>query len=61
MIKTLSRIIKQDKERFVIPKGVQQVIPIRSIWADGIFFSWQQVYQDVSLRGHQLFRRLPRR
>jgi hypothetical protein len=38
MIKTLSRILKQDKERFVIPKGVQQVIPIRSIWPDGIFF-----------------------
>ena len=24
MIKTLVRIIKQDKERFVIPKGVQK-------------------------------------
>lgn len=38
MIKTLRRIIKQDKERFVIPKGVQQVIPIRALWPDGIFF-----------------------
>ncbi|NEZ42609.1 VirB4-like conjugal transfer ATPase, CD1110 family [Paenibacillus alvei] len=38
MIKTLRRIIKQDKERFIIPKGVQQVIPIRAIWPDGIFF-----------------------
>ncbi|MEK3899270.1 VirB4-like conjugal transfer ATPase, CD1110 family [Paenibacillus sp. FSL R7-0179] len=38
MIKTLSRILKQDKERFVIPKGIQQVIPIRAIWQDGIFF-----------------------
>ncbi len=38
MIKTLKRIIKQDKERFAIPKGVQQVIPIRAIWPDGIFF-----------------------
>ncbi|WP_214625791.1 VirB4-like conjugal transfer ATPase, CD1110 family [Paenibacillus agaridevorans] len=38
MIKTLRRIIKQDKERFIIPKGVQQVIPIRAIWQDGIFF-----------------------
>lgn len=38
MIKTLKRIIKQDKERFVIPKGVQQVIPIRALWPDGIFF-----------------------
>ncbi|GIQ66689.1 hypothetical protein PACILC2_52570 [Paenibacillus cisolokensis] len=39
MIKTLRRIIKQDKERFVIPKGVQQVIPIRALWPDGIFLS----------------------
>lgn len=38
MIKTLSRILKQDKERFVVPKGVQQVIPIRALWPDGIFF-----------------------
>ncbi|MCM3494617.1 ATP-binding protein [Paenibacillus sp. FSL M7-1455] len=38
MIKSLRRIIKQDKERFVIPKGVQQVIPIRALWPDGIFF-----------------------
>ncbi|MFC4770087.1 VirB4-like conjugal transfer ATPase, CD1110 family [Effusibacillus consociatus] len=38
MIKTLRRIIKQDKERLVIPKGVQQVIPIRALWPDGIFF-----------------------
>lgn len=38
MIKTLRRIIRQDKERFEIPKGVQQVIPIRALWPDGIFF-----------------------
>ena len=28
MIKTLSNIFKQDKEKFVIPRSVQQVIPI---------------------------------
>ena len=37
MIKTLSNIFKQDKEKFVIPKGVQQAIPIQAVWADGIF------------------------
>ncbi len=37
MIKTLKRTIKQDKERSVIPKSVQQSIPIRAIWPDGIF------------------------
>ncbi len=37
MIKTLQKIVKQDKEKFVVPKGVQQVIPIKAIWSDGIF------------------------
>ena len=37
MIKTLSNIFKQDKEKFVIPRRVQQVIPIETIWSDGIF------------------------
>ncbi len=37
MIKTLKKIMMQDKEQFVLPRGVQQVIPIRTIWPDGIF------------------------
>ena len=37
MIKSLSNIQKQDKEDFVIPKNVQQVIPIQRIWENGIF------------------------
>lgn len=37
MIKTLSNIFKQDKEKFVVPKSVQQAIPIQAIWGDGIF------------------------
>ena len=37
MIKTLSNIFKQDKEKFIIPRSVQQVIPIETIWSDGIF------------------------
>ncbi|MCD9023501.1 VirB4-like conjugal transfer ATPase, CD1110 family [Cohnella silvisoli] len=37
MIKTLRRTIKQDKTRTAIPKSVQQAIPIRAIWPDGIF------------------------
>lgn len=28
MIKTLKNLFKQDKERFLIPNGVQDVIPI---------------------------------
>ena len=37
MIKTLNNILKQDKEKFTIPKGVQDVIPIKAIYEDGIF------------------------
>ena len=37
LIKTLSQTLKQDKEKFRVPKSVQQAIPIRKIWPDGIF------------------------
>ena len=37
MIKTLSNLFKQDKEKFVVPKGVQDCIPIYAIYDDGIF------------------------
>ena len=37
MIKTLTNLFKQDKEKFVVPKGVQDVIPIKAIYDDGIF------------------------
>ena len=36
-MKTLSRLFKQDRERFVVPKSAQDVIPIKTIWDDGIF------------------------
>lgn len=37
MIKTLRQIGKQDRQKFVVPKGVQDVIPITAIYDDGIF------------------------
>ena len=37
MIKTLAKLFKQEKEKFVVPKGVQDVIPINAIYDDGIF------------------------
>lgn len=37
MIKTLTQTLKMDKEKFTVPKSVQQAIPIRRIWPDGIF------------------------
>jgi type IV secretory pathway VirB4 component len=53
MIKTLQKIMKQDKERFVAPRGVQQAIPIRTIWPDGIFrvgnkFSKSFRFEDIN-------------
>lgn len=54
MIKTLSNILKQDKERFVIPKSVQQAIPIKAVWENGIFkvgrnkFSRSYRFTDVN-------------
>ncbi|MBR1741757.1 MAG: TraE family protein, partial [Lachnospiraceae bacterium] len=37
MIRTLRNIFKQDREKFIIPKSVQQAIPIQAVWKDGIF------------------------
>ncbi len=37
MMKTLKQTFTQDKERYSVPRKVQDVIPIRRIWDDGIF------------------------
>ncbi|WP_294755484.1 VirB4-like conjugal transfer ATPase, CD1110 family [uncultured Flavonifractor sp.] len=37
MIKTLQNTLKQDKEHLSVPKSVQDTIPIRRIWPDGLF------------------------
>lgn len=37
MIKSLQNMLKQDKTRFEVPRSVQDVIPIRRLWPDGIF------------------------
>lgn len=37
MIKTMKMLFKQDKEKFVVPKGVQDIIPVKAIYSDGIF------------------------
>jgi len=43
-VKTLKRILKQDKERFNVPKRIQHTIPVRRIWNDGIFLSEKNKY-----------------
>ena len=37
MIKSLSAMLKLDQEKYEIPKSVQDTIPIRRIWPDGVF------------------------
>lgn len=44
MIKTLRKRFRQDKEPFQIPKNVQQTIPIRRLWKDGIFLVGKNRY-----------------
>ena len=39
MIKTLKTIMRQEKEKYKIPRKVQDIIPIQCIWKDGIFKS----------------------
>ena len=39
LIKTLHQAMKRDKEKFKVPRSVQQAIPIQKIWPDGIFQS----------------------
>ena len=37
LIKTLNQTLRLEREKFKIPKSVQQAIPIQCIWPDGIF------------------------
>ena len=44
MLKTLKRIFRLDKEKFKIPKCVQDIIPVKAIWEDGIFLVGKNKY-----------------
>lgn len=37
IVKTLAKALKQERERFKIPRSVQDAIPIQRVWPDGIF------------------------
>lgn len=55
MIKSIKTIMRQDKERYVIPRRVQDVIPIQTIWQDGIFrvgnkFSKTYRFTDINYK-----------
>ena len=44
MVCSKSALFKQDREKFVVPKSVQNVIPIKTIWEDGIFLVGRNKY-----------------
>lgn len=53
MIKTLRNLLKQDKEKYTVPRKVQDVIPVKRIWPDGIFlvggkFSKMYRFTDIN-------------
>ena len=37
MMKSLKNMLKQDKEKYTVPRSVHDYIPITAIWEDGIF------------------------
>ena len=46
-MKTIRNLFKQDKEKFNIPRGIQDVIPITRIWPDGIFLMGKNKYSKT--------------
>ena len=44
-MKYFQKIMRQDKERFTVPRSVQQTIPIQRIWQDGLFYSGSRYSQ----------------
>ena len=47
MIKTLNNTLKKDKEKYKVPKKVQDMIPITTIYPDGIFVSGKNKYSKT--------------
>ena len=43
----LNKIFKQENEKFVVPKSVQDAIPIKTIWEDGIFLVGTNKYSKT--------------
>lgn len=48
MIKTLNSIFKQDREKFLVPKSVQQAIPIQTVSAYKKSIEEARTYEQMS-------------
>lgn len=44
MLKTLKTIFKQDKEKIKVPRFVQDIIPVKAIYEDGLFLVGKNKY-----------------
>ena len=44
MLRTLKNIFKQDKERIRVPEFVQDIIPVKAIYEDGLFLVGKNKY-----------------
>ena len=67
-MKSLDLIAKPDKDRYVPPRRVQDIIPIKTIWEDGVFqvgrtrysktWKFSDInYQIASLEEREVFQR----
>ena len=48
-MKTRNKMKKIEQEKFVIPKTVQNVIPIKAVYKDGIFLVGKNMYSKTFL------------
>ena len=44
MIKTVKTVGRQERESFKVPRKVQDLIPIRRVYSDGIFLVGKDKY-----------------
>ena len=52
MTRTIKTFLKQNKESYRIPRRVQDAIPIKRIWEDGLFLAgtrYSMVYQFTDI------------
>jgi hypothetical protein len=47
MLKTLKRTLRLDREKFAVPKSVQDIIPVKAVYEDGIFLVGRNKYSKT--------------
>ena len=59
MMKSIKTMLREDKERYTVPRRVQDVIPVRRIWNDGIFMVGGRFAKTLSSFTWELMSRSP--